>query len=142
MNFTQAKTPMKIDSSNYLGIKHDNYLADIYTMALANPTKFNFLRAKVSEYLKTSMTENLFKLIFNLMLDGTDLTGNISIINDGTRPLQPQVPEDDVHSFALSATKTLAGICDELLAKLLPKPMTEVMTAQFTKDGLAGTPQA
>jgi hypothetical protein len=85
--------------------------------------------------MKQEFSVSLYNTFHNLMLYGQDAQGNQLIAIPGEAPLEPQFPLHQVESFSLSAVKTFAEICDELIEMLLPSKFDDIVAHKATQFG-------
>lgn len=112
----------RIDTGDYLGIKHASFKDDMLAMALAEPSKYFAMRKLVLEKVKAEAVAQQFNIYYNLLTKGTNASKQ-SILQ-GT-PFEdmfvPCYPAQLTSEFALGAAKTIDKIAEEAVDILLPK---------------------
>lgn len=131
----------QVDTGNYLGIKNDEYVNELYKYALTMPKDYMKLRQDVLGYLKKDFTELVYKKFYNLMLTGQNESNSRQILAIDGKDLQPQIPIHQIQSFSLSVVKTFAEICDDLMDTLMPKDFDKILHKKMAQIGANENPQ-
>lgn len=114
----------EIDVSDYLGTNYNEYINDIKTLAITQPSAYANLRKGVIQDLKVGLLSECYKKYYNLLTTGSDFSSL------GGR--EPSYPKQKASEFALKATKQLNEILDEALAIVLPKGSQDFAHLQNT----------
>jgi DNA-binding protein Fis len=134
----------QIDTSNYLGINNSSFKNNLYKCALSTPSVYFDTRQNVIETVKRDALKQLYKTIYDLMLNGTDQNGVFLFLKDSKgRDVKPGIAIHTINNFALSATQTMENILDDLVEEyLMPINFDSILNRKFSQQGLATNPQA
>jgi len=133
----------KVDTSNYLGLSNAKFKNELLRLALTKPEDYFKLRADVLEKITERIVKNMFETFYNVMTDGTvdDGAGTpvaASAVKDAggaNNVFKPNMAYQDVSKFALSASETLQGICEECVEKLLPLNYRDLAESRMARKG-------
>ena len=117
-----------LDTSDYLGIKYDEYINFMQSKSISQPTEYTRIRNSVIKQLKQDLLEQTFKSYYNLLTTGNGF-------ND--LPMAPSYPKQEASNFALGVTKTINKILDEVLAIVLPAQQADFARLQQGKKAQA-----
>ena len=134
----------KIDPSNYAGIDHEAYRADMLQLALSQPTVYTQLRKDVLQAVKKEAVNSQYAIYYYLLTkgckpspdgkreDASVLGGSPSAGQSGV--FVPHVPNQVVNEFALKASKTIDRIAEEAIEMILPADWKQIADNRtFTK---------
>lgn len=124
----------KIDTSSYLGQQYDGYKNELLGVALANPSKYFKIRKNVVDYVKKEAVKNLYDVIYYTLKEGKKTDG--SKIDDEL-PEGPEVPPIEINEIALTASRTLNKILDEVLEKIVPVSYKDLAGQRLMMKGEA-----
>jgi len=109
-----------LDTSDYLGIKYDEYINHMRSMSISEPTKYTGIRNEVIRKLKQDLLKQTFESYYTLLTTGAGYG----------LPLPPSYPKQEASNFALGATKTINKILDEVLEIVLPAQQADFAQLQ------------
>jgi hypothetical protein len=119
-----ANSSFKVDPNNFLGHNYQDFLSQMYALALSKPNEYFELRRKIVEKVKREAIGNLYNNFYTVLTEGK--SGGVSLfINHGN--LQPKYPEQEVNDFCLSAAATLDEILNDLVNKIVPDKVNEIL---------------
>lgn len=127
----------KVDTSNFLGLKYNEYRNKMYALAISKPSDFFALREKVLDEVKTKAIGNLYETIYNVLSDGKVTTTQITTASGVSLP-SPSYPKQKINEISLSAAETLDRILDEVINIILPLDYKSLASARLTQKGEAG----
>jgi hypothetical protein len=134
-------TDFELDPSDYLGIEHEAFKANILQLALSKPSEYFQLRKDVLKAVKKDAVQEQYKIYYELLTTGKKAGSTGSII--GTQPnyglFVPNMPKQKVNEFALKAAKTIDAIAEEAIEMLLPsdyRKIAEARTSQRTAGNM------
>ena len=119
----------KVDTSDYLGFKYEQYRDDLYALALAKPSEYFKLRKVVIDKVKTQAIGNIYKSFYNILSQGTD-AGDQPIIIIDEKPVAPSFPAQEVSKMALKAARTLDDILNEVINVILPSDFKQLANSR------------
>ena len=122
----------KVDTSDYLGFKYEEYKNDLYALALAKPADYFKLRKAVLEKVKTEAIGDIYKSFYNVLSQGQDKNGAQIIRIDGVDS-KPSYPAQEVSKIALKAARTLDDILNEVIEVILPADFKQLANARAIK---------
>jgi hypothetical protein len=141
----------KIDPSNYAGIDHEAYRADMLQLALSQPTVYTQLRKDVLQAVKKEAVNSQYAIYYYLLTAGCKPSPDGKRVGDSVlnfngsnsagqaRVFVPHVPNQVVNEFALKASKTIDRIAEEAIEMILPadwKQIADNRTFSKTKSTL------
>ena len=139
----------KIDPSNYAGIDHEAYRADMLQLALSQPTVYTQLRKDVLQAVKKEAVNSQYAIYYYLLTAGCKPSADgkrvgVSVLTNLASAGQagvfvPHVPNQVVNEFALKASKTIDRIAEEAIEMILPadwKQIADNRTFSKTKSTL------
>ena len=137
----------QVDTSDILGFEFSAYQDKIKSMALSEPSKYFRLREVVQSKVKKDAVENLYKVFFNILRNGTDKDGTaisapaIGGVGGGAAVPLGKVgyPTMKTNEFALNASATLNEILDELIEIILPIDYKNIAMSKMKLKGEANT---
>jgi hypothetical protein len=108
-----------INTSDFLGFKHQTYLSNLYNYAITNPTSYNAMRTSALEKIKFESIGSIYDNFFHILSKGmtADQTQIIFINNTAT---QPAYPAQKVSELSLKAAQTLEQLLNEVCEIVLP----------------------
>jgi len=141
----QPQASFRVNTSNYLGISHNNYKNNLLQMALTNTDKYFKLRSIVVKKVKEDAIRQMYETFYNVMTRGTDLAGNpiapnIQVEDElgaNVAVFQPEYPEQKVCEFALGCTRTLEALCEECVQIIMPADYRELAMGRLARKGEA-----
>ena len=113
-----------LDTSDYLGIKYDEYINHMQSLSISQPTEYTRIRNSVIKQLKQDLLEKTFERYYNLLTSGKGFTD---------LPKSPSYLKQEASNFALGATKTINKILDEVLNIVLPAQQADFAKLQQGK---------
>jgi len=120
-------TNFKIDTSDYLGVKHKRFRDNMLGLALSKPTEYFKLRNYLIEKLKLDAIDGIYTIYYNLLTEGKDGSdaGNLILADSGLdeatiKMFVPCYPKQKVNEFALGVSETLEKIAQEAIDILMP----------------------
>lgn len=134
-------TDFELDSSDYLGIEHEAFKADLLQLALSKPSEYFEIRKEVLAAVKKSAVETQYKTYYKLLTTG-EKPGGGHIFGSGNAKATlfvPKMPKQKVNEFALKAAKTIDAIAEEAVEMLLPsdyRKIAEARTSQRTAGNM------
>ena len=117
----------QVDTSDYLGFKHEEYLDDLQSLALSKPSEYYKLRKQVLKALKQKVVEDVYTSYYGLLTQGKL---NNQDVMDGMNPAYPQ---QLASKFALGASKTVNEILDKCLDIILPDSHLKIADLRIKK---------
>ena len=122
-----TKMNFEVDTADYLGFKHEEYLDDIQSLALSEPSKYYALRKKVLKALKQEVVESVYATYYGLLTTGKiGAEAVMGIYN-------PAYPQQLASKFALGASKTINEILDDCLDIILPDSHLKIADLRIKK---------
>ena len=134
-------TNFKIDTADYLGMKHEAYKTKLFQLAIVSPKDYFKIREQVLEKVKTQAVETQYEVYYNLLTMGEDPDGIPYVSGSGDTPgvgslrdyFYPSVPLQECNQFALKASKTIDAICEEAVEMLIPMNYKEIAEKRLAK---------
>ena len=136
---TFATTNYRVDPNNFLGHDYEDYLGQMYTLAITKPTEYQALRQHVIRTVRRDVIGNLYNQFFNALSKGKTLNGK-ELFNGTAADYQPKYPEHKINDFCLSASEDVDAILKKLIDLLIPTQMNEVLGDKLQKIGTASLP--
>ena len=118
----------QVDTSDYLGFKHEEYLDDLQSLAMSTPSKYYELRKQVLKELKQKVVEDVYKAYYNLLTKGANVRGDNIMDNRN-----PAYPQQLASQFSLGAAKTINQILDQCLDIILPASHLKIADLRIAK---------
>jgi hypothetical protein len=108
-----------VNTSDFLGFKHQTYLSNLYNYAITNPTSYNLMRTTALEKIKFESIGSIYDNFFSILSKGmtADQTQVIFINNT---PTLPSYPAQKVSELSLKAAQTLETLLNEVCDIVLP----------------------
>ena len=131
----------KVDPSDYMGHKYEQYKNKLLAKAMTTPSAYYDTRAAVLEKLNTFVAEILYKIFYDLLTKGLlpDGQGGTVQMAIGTEALVPNWPGQAATSFALEASETIDKILSECVEIILPKKHVDIATMKLSEKSNALT---
>lgn len=129
----------KLDTSDFLGLKYNEYKNKMYALAISKPSDFFSLREKVLDEVKTKAIGNLYETIYSILSDGKINGQSIATTNNSvsvTLP-KPSYPKQNINNLSLSAAQTLDQILEQVVEILLPLDYKSLASARLEEKGRA-----
>ena len=119
----------KVDVSDYMGHKYEQYKSKLYGLALSTPSAYYDLKSDVIEKLNKQIAEYVYEIFFNLLTngklpDGTDL-------KIGTTIIRPCWPGQAATSFSLDASNEIDKIIMKCVDIILPTSHLDIAKSQL-----------
>lgn len=121
----------KINTDNYLGFEHEEYLSDLQALALSNPSEYYQIRRAVLSALKKGIIKEVFNTYYTLLTKGE--VGSERPFESTNFKSKPNYPAQKASEFALGASKTINGILDDALEIILPANHIDVAHKRLLK---------
>ena len=67
-----AETNFKLDTADYLSIKHSAFRDDMLALALSKPSEYFTLRKNVLAAVKRKAVQNIYSVYYELLTEGKD----------------------------------------------------------------------
>ena len=122
-----APTNFKVDTSDYLSIKHKQFRDNMLGLALSKPTEYFKLRNYLVTKLKLDAIDSIYMIYYNLLTQGKDgaETPNHILAESGLEGTTismfvPCYPKQKVNEFAMGVSETLEKIAQEAIDILMP----------------------
>ena len=112
-----------VNTSDFLGFKHQTYLSNLYNFAITKPTQYNSMRTKALEKIKFEAIGAVYDNFFNVLskgISGTTATGLTQVIFIDTTAAEPSYPAQKVSELSLKAAQTLEQLLNEVCDIVLP----------------------
>ncbi len=120
-------TNFRVETSDYLGIKHKQFRDNMLGLALSKPTEYFKLRNYLVTKLKLDAIDSIYMIYYNLLTQGKDGSETPSHILaesglEGTTisMFVPCYPKQKVNEFAMGVSETLEKIAQEAIDILMP----------------------
>jgi hypothetical protein len=120
----------KLNTFNYLGFQHQEYLANLTALSLTKPSEYYKMRANLLKELKEGLVTQTFETYYILLTDGK--VGSFEMRIDGNR-VSPSYPEQDASAFAIKASKTINQILDECMEIVMPSNHLDLAKTRLIK---------
>jgi hypothetical protein len=124
----------RVDPNNYLSHNYEDYLSEIYAVALSQPTKYFEMRKNVVKAVKRDAIKSLYNTFFEVLTTGRS-GGTVLLRNSLDNPIEPRYPEQDVNEVCLSAAATLDKICEDVVNIILPRNINDILSDKLSKQG-------
>ena len=115
----------KVDVSNYMGHKYEQYKAKLYGLALSKPSQYYELKSTVIEQLNQQIAEHVYEIFFKLL---TDDDSDMKI--DGII-LKPCWPGQAATAFSLDASNEIDKIIVKCVDIILPTSHLDIANLQL-----------
>ena len=128
----------RINVNQFLGQKNAEYRDELYSLALSSPKDYFEFRKKASEFIRTEALKNLYNVIYDALNTGVKYKdGRTSTELLGTKMPTggPQVSEKIINEIALSASKTLNSILDEVMEHIAPLDYKSIANSRLKISG-------
>ena len=129
----------RINVNQFLGQKNAEYRDSLYSLALSSPKEYFEFRKKASEFIRTEALKNLYNVIYDALNTGMRYEGRTTTKPLGTKMPDggPQVSEKIINEIALSASKTLNSILDEVMEHIAPLDYKTIANQRYKVAGEA-----
>ena len=121
----------KVDVSNYMGHKYEQYKNKLYAKALTKPSAYFDTQSDVIEALNKEIAQKVYDIFYNLLTDGK-LPDNSDLKIDGVI-LKPCWPSQAATTFALEASNEIDKIISKCVAIILPESIVDISKMQIEK---------
>ena len=140
-----AETNFKLDTADYLSIKHSAFRHDMLALALSKPSEYFTLRKNVLAAVKRKAVQNIYSVYYELLTEGKDgsdsklLTGPFAagLARETIDQFVPNYPKQKVNEFALGASETIDKIAEEAVEILLPRGYEDIAKERSSTKGKA-----
>ena len=115
----------KVDVSDYMGHKYEQYKNKLYGKALSKPSAYYDLQSKVLEDLNKTIAKYIYEIFFDLLTIGKlpNTKGFLEI--DGVK-LVPSWPGQAATAFSLDASNEIDKIISKCVEIILPKNVLDI----------------
>ena len=122
----------KVDVSNYMGHKYEQYKNKLYAKALTKPSSYFDTQSDVIEALNKEIAQKVYDIFYNLLTLGKlpNDKGNLSIDGD---VLVPAWPSQAATTFALEASNEIDQIISKCVGIILPQNIVDISKMQIEK---------
>ena len=121
----------KVDPNNFLGHNYEDFLSQMYALALSKPNDYFELRRRIIEKVKRDAIGKLYDNFYSVLTEGT--SGGASLFaTQGS--IKPKYPEQKVNDFCLSAAATLDEILNDLVNIIIPDKVNEILGDKIGKN--------
>jgi len=128
----------RINVNQFLGQKNSEYRDELYSLALSSPKEYFAFRKEASEFIRTEALKNIYNVIYDALNTGkryesgrtTDKVLGPKMPDGG-----PQVSEKIINEIALSASKTLNSILDEVMEHIAPLDYKSIANSRLKISG-------
>jgi hypothetical protein len=100
----------RVNSRNYIGLEHQNYLAKLHAVKINNVLLYCQWRANACELLQSRLLDLIYEVTYSACTSGR--CNGISLFGD----LKPSIPDHLASQLALQIGKT---VCDIMLTKVI-----------------------
>ena len=119
----------RVDVSDYMGHKYEQYKAKLYGLALSKPSEYYELKSNVIGVLNEKIAEHVYKIFFDLLTEGTlPDKGSLMI---GANKIKPSWPGQAATAFALDASNEIDKIITKCVEILLPASHLDIANLQL-----------
>ena len=119
----------KVNVSDYMGHKYEQYKAKLYGLALSKPSDYYELKSTVIETLNTKIAEYIYEIFFDLLTEGK-LPGGKKL-GIGTIDLKPSWPSQAATAFSLDASNEIDKIIIKCVDIILPASHLDIANLQL-----------
>ena len=119
----------KVDVSNYMGHKYEQYKNKLNAKAMTKPSAYYETQSLVIEKLNENIATMVYEIFFNLLTNG-DLPGGGKLTIDGEQ-LKPSWPSQAATSFAIEASNDIDAIISKCVEIILPKSILDISKMQM-----------
>ena len=140
-------TNFKLDTADYLSIKHSAFRDDMLALALSKPSEYFQLRKNVLAAVKRKAVANIYAIYYDLLTEGKDgsdthnklLVGEFAagLAGDTVNAFVPNYPKQKVNEFALGAAETIDKIAEDAIEILLPRGYEDIAKERSSTKGKA-----
>jgi hypothetical protein len=124
----------KVDPNDFLAHCYQDYLSEVYALALSKPTDYFTIRKNVVKAVKRDAIKGLYDTFFEVLTKGK-VNGDTLIKNSNGEAIEPKYPEQDVNEVCLSAAATLDKICEDVVNIILPRNINDILSDKLSKQG-------
>ena len=119
----------KVNVSDYMGHKYEQYKAKLYGLALSKPSEYYELKSTVIEKLNEQIAEHVYEIFFKLLTNGL-LPDNSPMKIDG-KEIKPCWPGQAATAFSLDASNEIDKIISKCVDIILPASHLEIANLQL-----------
>ena len=131
-----AKQNFQVDTSDFLGFQYEEYLNELMSIAVSQPSKYYKMRSEVLKELKQIVITSVYDTYYNLLTTG-EVNKKFPL-----DPLVPHYPQQKASQFGLGVSKTINDILNSALEIILPKNHLDVAKLKLTEKGEASKIEA
>ena len=114
----------KVNVSDYMGHKYEQYKNRLNAKALIKPSAYYDTQSEVITKLNESIAKGIYEIFYNLLTTGKLPDGSFLKIDGET--LQPSWPAQAATTFALDASNEIDSIITKCVEIILPKDILDI----------------
>ena len=119
----------KVDVSDYMGHKYEQYKSKLYGLALTKPSDYYDLKSNVIMKLNEQIAEHVYEIFFKLLTDG--LLPDDTPLTIGGKELKPCWPGQAATAFSLDASNEIDKIITKCVDIILPASHLDIANLQL-----------
>lgn len=108
----------KVEPNRYIGTDFSIFRDDLYSVALATPSKYFKNRQEVQASLKKEAVSKLYDTLYDFMTNGK--VGEAQIADSNGRDLKPNYPPTKMNEIILGIASTLSESLSLVLDEIMP----------------------
>jgi hypothetical protein len=124
-----------LETSDVLGFKYQEYVADIRALALSKPAEYFQLRKEVLKSVKNDAVSALYKTLFNVLSTGTNIQGRP--IGRLGSDFSPGYPSHLINDFSIGVASDLADHINRAVDIILPNDFEQIAAGKLNLKGKA-----
>ena len=121
----------KVDTNNYLGYEFQSWQRQQYALALSKPNLYFENREKIISSIRDNAVKNVYKTLYNILSNGTNLEDQTII-----KP-PPKYPQQLISQIALEASQTMQEIMERAVELLLPADFKKIAEGRLNEKSRA-----
>ena len=122
----------KVNVSDYMGHKYEQYKAKLYGLALTKPSDYFDFKSSVIGKLNQLIAEYVYKIFFNLLTEG--VLPDKSPLRIGTTTIKPCWPGQAATAYSLDASNEIDKIIIKCVDIILPASHLDIANLQLKEN--------